>query len=331
MKELQMNVQQTPGVIRWNFEELKAQLQEEMSTYETTVYTEENIMEAKSDLAMLRKFRKSVEDRRKEIKNKCLEPYALVESQAKELTSLIDKPIALISEKVTEYDEKQREERKKRILEYMNEKFSRLPNAISYRLKFKCYDQKWENASTAVKDWKTAIDAAAESCMADITKLNESVDAEFLPDAMKIYGKNLEIAEAERAFNQYLQHKVQILEAEQRKKEEEQRRQRAEQERAIRQAEERARAEEAARIRREQEAARMAQTEQKQAQAEELTEEPKKAIYAPIPNQHNSVCEQFESEIPYAILRIQGTHEQIVKVKGYARYCGASVEVLEES
>ena len=43
MKELQVTVQQTPGVVQWNFDELKAQLQEEMSTYETAVYKDDNI------------------------------------------------------------------------------------------------------------------------------------------------------------------------------------------------------------------------------------------------------------------------------------------------
>lgn len=328
MKELQVTVQQTPGAVQWNYEELKQQLQSEMSTYETAVYTDENIGEAKGDLAMLRKLRKSVEDRRKEIKNKCLEPYALVESQAKELVALIDKPIGLIDEKVSEYNEQQREERKNRILEYMNEKFTNLPEAVGQRLKLKCYDTKWENASTAIKDWKAAIDIAVEKCEADIAKLNENVDADFRQEAMKVYEKDLDFNKAESAYNQYLQHKIKILEAEQKRKEAEQRRLQEAQERAIKEAEAKARAEEQARIRREQEETEKAKIATEQADAEE-THVIKAAVPEPVETSQTET-EQTIPATPYAVLKVHGTPQQIEKVKGYARYCGATVEVLEE-
>lgn len=333
MKELQMDVQQTPGVIHWNFEELKTQLKEEMKTYETTVYTDDAIMEAKTDLAMLRKFRKSVEDRRKEIKKKCLEPYEIVDEQAKELVALIDKPIELINEKVAAYDKTQREARKKRILDYMNDTFADLPDLVGQRLKFKCYDTKWENTNTSISSWKSAIDEAHENCIADLEKLHESVDDEFLPEAMKIYEKNLKIADAENAFNKYLQHKVQILEAEQRRKEEEMRRQREAQERAIRLAEEKARAEEAERIRKEQEAARAAQEEAERKKVEENVQAVVNEQEEPAGNEIHENSEQHtevDTNLRSAVLRISGTAEQIRKVKGYARYCGAYFEVLEE-
>ena len=333
MEELLVSVEQTVGIIQWNYEELKAQLEESLHTYETMIYTDENITDAKSDLAMLRRTRKNVEDCRKDIKNKCLEPYAVVESQANELTSLIDKPIKLIDEKVKEFDKRQRLERKNRILEYMQKKFEDLPAIIAQRLKFKCYDSMWENASMAVKEWKSGIDAAYESCMADIARLNDTVEEEYLPEAMKVYEKNLNVEEAERAYNQYLQHKLKIMEAEQRRKEEELRRQQDAQEQAIRQAEARARAEEAERIRKEQEAARTAKIATERQQAENVPSEGAEADTRALRAQEwHSEQEEEATELftPYAIVRITGSREQIEKIKGYARYCGASLDVLEE-
>lgn len=326
MEELLVSVKQTVGIIQWNYEELKAQLEESLHTYETMVYTDENITDAKSDLAMLRRTRKNVEDCRKDIKNKCLEPYAVVESQANELTSLIDKPIKLIDEKVKEFDKRQRLERKNRILEYMQKRFEDLPAIIAQRLKFKCYDSRWENASMAVKEWKSGIDAAYESCMADIARLNDTVEEEYLPEAMKVYEKNLNVEEAERAYNQYLQHKLKIMEAEQRRKEEELRRQQEAQEQAIRQAEARARAEEAERIRKEQEAAKVAQIADAKAQVENAPTAPVRPE-TEVESEEEEATELFT---PYAIVRITGSREQIEKIKGYARYCGASLDVLEE-
>lgn len=327
MDELLVQVKQSVGVIQWNFEELKAQLEESLHTYETMVYTDENITDAKSDLAMLRRTRKDVETARKDIKNKCLEPYAVVEAQANELTALIDKPIKLIDEKVKDFNERQRQERKKRIIEYMGQKFQDLPETIAQKLKFKCYDSRWENATMAVKEWKAGIDNAHAACLADLEKLNDTVVEEFRSEAMKIYEKDLKIDDAERAYSQYLQYKVKIMEAEQKSKEEEMRRQKEAQEQAIRQAEAKARAEEAERIRREQEAAKPAQTATKTTQVENVPVKPETPEIE-AETEEESTTKLFPT---YCVMRVTaGTKEQIEKIKGYVRYCGAVLQVIEE-
>lgn len=317
MKELEVTVQQTPGVIHWNYEEIKSQLSEEMDERGTRLYTDENMPAARKDLAYLRNLKKQVNDRKKEIKNKCLEPYATVEAQAKELMELIDKPIESISEQVADYDNRKREERKNRIVEYMDEKFKELPDAIRQRLKFKTYNSKWENASTTVKEWKTAIDEAYESCTTDITKLKDTVEETYLPEAMKAYERNLKITEAESAYNQYLQHKVKIMEAEQKRKEEEMRRQYEEELLAAQRADEKQTAEKTTPV-----------DVSTTAIVKDTIDDDENAASH---NQPETEAESIVRLAPYAVLRITGTAEQIEKVKGYARYCGATVEVLEEA
>ena len=89
-EKFEVVVQQKVGVIEWNFEQLKAALAEKMKEYEGLVYTEDNVKVAKTDIADLRKLKKEISDRRIEIKNRCLEPYEVIEKQAAELTDLID-------------------------------------------------------------------------------------------------------------------------------------------------------------------------------------------------------------------------------------------------
>ena len=48
-EELQVIVQQEPGTVRWNFEDLKAALAEQMEVYSGLVYTEETVKDAKAD------------------------------------------------------------------------------------------------------------------------------------------------------------------------------------------------------------------------------------------------------------------------------------------
>ena len=223
MEELQVIVRQEPGTIKWNFEQLKTALAAEMESYTDVVYTDDSIKSAKSDLAMLRKLRTSVEDKRKEIKDKCLEPYALIEAQAKELTVLIDKPIAQIDTQVKAYEAERRARAKTDILNYMAEKFASLPDDIAARLKSKIYDARWENVTTSKKDWQKAIDEAFRTTEIDINVL-ESVEEEFRDKAYEVYKVGLVLSEALQKVTELRRQKEEILERERIRKEQEERR-----------------------------------------------------------------------------------------------------------
>lgn len=188
MNELQVVVKQEVGKINWNFEELKTALAAEMQKYVGIVYDDNSIADAKKTVAYLRKLKESVEDRRKDVKKKCLEPYETMEKQAKELTKLIDEPIETIAKQVKDYEEEQKKKKKEEILKYMADKFAELPEIVASKLKFKVYDSKWENKSTAKKTWQEAIDTAAENTKGDLSIL-EGIEEDFREDAKKYMGK----------------------------------------------------------------------------------------------------------------------------------------------
>ena len=62
--ELKMNEYQLPEQILFNYEELKAELTEKVQHYETLVYTDDQIKEAKADRAALNKLKKALSDER---------------------------------------------------------------------------------------------------------------------------------------------------------------------------------------------------------------------------------------------------------------------------
>lgn len=130
MNELQVVVKQEVGKINWNFEELKTALATEMKKYTGIVFDDDSIADAKKTVAYLRKLKESVEDRRKDVKKKCLEPYNEMEKQAKELTQLIDEPINTIAKQVKDYEEEQKKKKKEEILAYMAEVFAELPETV---------------------------------------------------------------------------------------------------------------------------------------------------------------------------------------------------------
>lgn len=335
-KELQVIVQQTPGTIHWNFEELKAGLAEKMKDYKNIVYTEDTVTAAKQDVAMLRKLKKSVEDRRKEIKNKCLEPYSVIEDQAKQLTGLIDEPIKSIAEQIDAYETRRREAKKEAIMKYMTEAFKELDPLIAKRLQFKVYDSRWENKGCSDGEWQGVVNEAAKNTQGDINVLN-GIEEEFRQTCMEIYSRNLILNEALQKANELRRQKEMILERE---------RQRQEALKRQKEAEERRKAEEQAR------AEAQARADAERLKANTVQEAQTAAKVTPFPQVVNSRSTQMESqheaarmpqaqptqqvepqkdaEEKYTII-FSGNMEQLRKVLGYIKYIGASGEVLRNA
>jgi uncharacterized protein YdiU (UPF0061 family) len=218
MEELHVVVQQQPGVITWNFDQLKAALAEGLEKYSMMVYTDATIKDAKADVAMLRKLRTSVEGRRKEIKDKCLEPYAVIEAQAKELTGLIDKPISVIAGQIEAYEKERKAKVRAEILAYIAEATKDLPDGIGKKLESKIYDSRWENATATKKSWQEAIDRAVAATKGDIAVLSD-VEQEFQERAFTAYNANLVLSEALAKVSELRKQKEEILKNECRRRE----------------------------------------------------------------------------------------------------------------
>lgn len=330
MDELQVTVQQTPGVITWNFEDLKTALRGEMENYKSLVYTDDAIPEAKKDVAQLRKLKKMVEDRRIEIKNKCLEPYEIIEAQAKELVTLIDEPIDLINQQVKDYEKEQKEKRKAVIDAYMKDKFSDLPDEIEIIAKAKVYDVRWLNATFKVKDWKAAVDSCAEEVKRCVDLLNNTED-EFREQAFHTYCQNLDFSAAVARVQELKEQKERILAAERRRKEEAERRAQEEAERKTR---------EEAELR-SMEAERRAAEEELRRRAEAVRQvKEEDECHVTVGDTIESIQrEAFEKTVIEPVnrepagdgsilLRIYGTPEDQEKIKGYIGFLGVRYDML---
>lgn len=91
--------------IEWNYEELKAELSQKLEQYKGLVYTEDQIKEAKADRAKLNALATAIDDKRKQIKKQCLQPYEQFEAQIKDLLAVIKEPVALIDSQIKGYEE----------------------------------------------------------------------------------------------------------------------------------------------------------------------------------------------------------------------------------
>lgn len=76
----------------------KANVQASMELYKTMVFTEDTLIEAKSTVATLRKLSKCLDDKRKDVKRRYMQPYEEFEDKIKELQQIIAEPIELIAQ-----------------------------------------------------------------------------------------------------------------------------------------------------------------------------------------------------------------------------------------
>lgn len=239
MNELQLIVNQKPGIIELNFEEIRKALADEMALRKKEVFTEDQKPLARSEVASLRKLKTVIDDKRKEVKKQCMAPYEEFDAKASELKSLIDEPIDLINKQIEEMEEKRKIERREKIQSLYD---SLIGDMAEYIPLNKIYNVKWENVSVTVTTIKKELTEIINSTRIAVTTLN-SMTSDAVPEAIKRYKSNLDLAGAISYINQYEAQKAEIM-----RREEEKRRQQ-EEERIRRQ--ERKRIAEEERIRRE--------------------------------------------------------------------------------
>lgn len=93
MNELSLVINQNPGSIELNFDALEEQLDKKLSEYKGAVFTEDTKTIAKAEVANLRKLKKDIEDSRKAVKKKWMEPYDAFEKRMKVLSAKVEEPI----------------------------------------------------------------------------------------------------------------------------------------------------------------------------------------------------------------------------------------------
>lgn len=210
MEEIRVNVEQKNGAIGFNFEEIKERLNSELEVYKNMIFTEDSKTEAKKTIASLRKLKKSVNDKKLEVKKSFMIPYTNFEAQVKELDKLIDEPINFINEQVEEFERRRVEEKKSLISEIYTEIMAEHEEAIGYLPLQRIYDSKWENATTTKKAITETITERVDHVEKDLGIIR-SMGSEFEDKGIEKYKATLELSDAIEVMNQYQKQKEEIL------------------------------------------------------------------------------------------------------------------------
>lgn len=189
--ELKVKELDFPKLIEFNFEELKAEISSKAALYKNMVYTDDSIKQAKADKAALNKFITALEDKRKEVKKQCLQPYEAFEKQMKELVAIVDEPVKLIDSQVKAYEDKQKADKLEKIQEYYA---SVEPKEMEWLGLPAIYDQRWLNASFSLKKVQEAIEERLIQIEADVATISSLPEFSF--EAMEVYKQTLDLNRA---------------------------------------------------------------------------------------------------------------------------------------
>lgn len=156
--------------VEFNFQELKTELTNRLEKYKGLVYTEDQTKEAKADKANLNRLKTAFEDKRKEVKAKCLEPYESFEKKMKELVALIEKPILQIDSGIKKFEEKQKSEKKETLKGFYSEYIGDLKSLVPFE---KLFNEKMLNATVKVSDSQKEILNKIEQINKDLIVITE--------------------------------------------------------------------------------------------------------------------------------------------------------------
>lgn len=178
-----------PEVIEFNYEEIEAALQEKMAKYESHVYTEGQMTEAKKDLADLRKFAKAMSDERIRIKKEYMKPCDEFEAKIKKLDAIVQKPIEQINNQVKFFEEETKAKKKLEISCFFE-------GCSPFEwLKFEqIFNEKWLNATVKIPAIEKEIEDRFQTIKNDLETLSNLPEFGF--EATEVYKDTLDINKA---------------------------------------------------------------------------------------------------------------------------------------
>jgi len=223
-EKLDVIITERPGLYSIeNFESLKETLQEYTRQYVGAQFDcedKESRKMAKDICADLRKMKGTIEDRRKDIKKRCLEPYNVLEQKCKELTTMIDKTTDGIDQQLKAY-EADRQAKKRFQIEKV---FSTLVSGDleGFVTLDEIFDKKWLNATVSIGSVSEMISltlSGFEEQLDLIKQMPEDVQQAVLP----VWKETKDMTAVTKKVTEFNEQKARILEAERARREAEER------------------------------------------------------------------------------------------------------------
>lgn len=183
----------TPGNVLFNYEELKAEIEEKAKVYETIIYTDATIKEAKEDKAKLNKLKTALNDERIRREKLYMEPFQVFKKQVDEIIGIIDKPVKIIDAQVKEFENAEKERKHTECVKIWQQKkeFGNVPEWLRFE---QIENEKWANKTFKLAQVEEEITSRLARILADIQALENLPEFGF--EALETYKKTLDLATA---------------------------------------------------------------------------------------------------------------------------------------
>lgn len=211
--ELKVEEIKVPDVIKFNFEELKAELMVKCADYETMVYTDDQIKIAKSDRANLNRLKKALNDERIRREKEYLRPFEEFKAKINEIITIIDKPVAIIDKQVKAYEEEQKVKKTEQIQSI----FEAIEGKPDWLILKAIWNERWLNATFSLSAVEGEIKERLMQIMKDVTTLSDLPEFGF--EATEVYKTTLDVNKALNEGARLAEIQKKKAEAEQAKRE----------------------------------------------------------------------------------------------------------------
>lgn len=187
--ELRVEPVTFPEAIRFNYEEMKAEITSSTEMYKNLVYTDDQIDDAKKKRAELNKWIKVLTDERIKIKKECLKSYEEFEWKIKDLVEIVNESVRSIDKQIKEFEQIKKEEKRKEIEALFEtigfQSFVQLPMI---------WDEKWLNASVSMKSIEEKMRTRLNEISTAVFTLNKLPEFGF--EALELYKETLDLPKA---------------------------------------------------------------------------------------------------------------------------------------
>ena len=175
--------------ITFNYDELKANLITRLEKYKGVVYTEDTIKDAKADRALLNKLSKAINDEKKRVKEKLLEPYADFENKCKELMAIIEESSKEKDDQIKAFEQQAKDEKLQEVLQYWIENSAEYAEVVEID---KLVKPEWLNKSYSMTKVKQEIDHIISKMKMDLQTIKTSLkEDEKVKQATAVYFDNI--------------------------------------------------------------------------------------------------------------------------------------------
>ena len=178
--------------IQANLEQIKGYVLGVVAKYQNASYTDEQMKLAKADRAELRHLKEDIDTKRKQVKAAWNAPYLAFETKIKEITALIDEPVALIDGQIKEWEERRKAERRNKLEGVFNQH-----NPFGALLPFENVLEP-EMLKMSITDSKatTLLARKMEKVTEEMAQLESLVDPQFRTECVAVYTQTLNLAQA---------------------------------------------------------------------------------------------------------------------------------------